>query len=50
MMNNEPVENNILFHITEDQAIKIANYFNKNITNLEEYEICQLLDKIIDNL
>ena len=45
---NVPEENNILFHITLDQAEVIARHFEKDIENLEEYEICELLDKIID--
>ena len=41
-------ENNILYNITLDQAEKIASHFNKNLDELEEYEVCGLLDKIID--
>ena len=41
-------ESNILFHITNDQADRIAKHFGKDVNNLEEYEICELLDKIID--
>jgi len=41
-------ESNILFHITNDQADIIAKHFGKDVNNLEEYEICELLDKIID--
>lgn len=43
-------ENNILFHITEEQAHNISNYFGKNYKELEEYEICELLDKLIDSI
>ena len=43
-------ENIIIFHITEGQAEAIAKHFNKNINELEEYEICELLDEIIDHL
>lgn len=43
-------ENNIIFHITLGQAEAIANHFGKNINDLEEYEICELLDRIIDEL
>lgn len=46
----EPEENNILFHITLGQAEAIANHFGKNIKDLEEYEICEMLDNIIDHL
>ena len=44
----EEQENNILFHITLDQAEIIAKHFDRDINDLEEYEICELLDKIID--
>lgn len=44
----EEQENNILFHITLDQAEIIAKHFGRDINDLEEYEICELLDKIID--
>lgn len=43
-------ENNILFHITLDQAEAIATHFGKNVNDLEEYEICEMLDEIIDHL
>lgn len=43
-------ENWIDYKITRDQAESICKYFNKNINDLEEYEICELLDKIIDKL
>ena len=41
-------DNTILFRISEEQANIICNYYNKNIKNLEEYEICELLDRLID--
>lgn len=40
----------INFHVTRDQAAKVCKYYGKNIDELEEYEICELLDKLIDNL
>ena len=43
-------DNTIIFHITENQAKIIASYFGKSSEYLEDYEICELLDKIIDNL
>lgn len=43
-------ENYINYHITENQAEAIANHFKKDIRKLEEYEICELLDTIIDHL
>lgn len=45
-----PEENNILFHITEEQAELLCKYFNKDLKDLEEYEVCELLDKYIDKL
>ena len=41
-------ENNILFHITLSQAEAIARHFEKDIEDLEDYEICELLDRILD--
>ena len=49
-INIMPEENNILFHITSDQAELLGKYFNKDISTLEEYEICELLDKYIDKI
>ena len=42
--------NYIDFKITEDQAKLICKYWNKDYTKLDEYEICELLDKTIDEL
>lgn len=44
------MENNIDFKISYNQAEKICNYFGKSILQVQEYEICELLDKIIDKL
>lgn len=38
------------FGITLDQAKRICEYYGKDINQLEGYEICELLDKIIDEL
>lgn len=43
-------ETYINFHITESQAEKICEYFNIDLNQLEEYEVCELLDRIIDEL
>ena len=43
-------ENWIDYKITRYQAEIICRHFNKDINSLEEYEICELLDKIIDKL
>lgn len=40
----------INFHITKDQAEKICKHYNKNIEELEEYEITELFDRVIDEL
>ena len=42
-------ESYVLYHISLDQVEKICNHFNKNMSDLEEYEICELLYKIIYN-
>lgn len=44
------MENKILFYITKEQAEKICKYCHKDINKLNEYEISDLLDKIINNL
>lgn len=41
-------DNTILFRITEDQAIRLCNYYREDIDTLEEYEIAELLDRFID--
>ena len=43
-------ENIIMFEITSDQAERICKHFNKDIKDLEEYEVCELLDKYINEL
>lgn len=43
-------DNTILFRITQDQGEKICKFCYKDINKLENYEICELLDKIIDRL
>ena len=43
-------ENYILFKISPRQAEKIAKYCYLDIKNLDEHEICALLDSIIDKL
>lgn len=48
MENSVPKQDTILFHITRDQAQTICEHFNMNIEDLEEYEIAELLDRVID--
>lgn len=38
------------YQLTADQVNKILNYFEKENDNLEEYEITELLDRLIDEL
>lgn len=40
-------ENVIFFHLTLEQAEQICEHYGKNINELEEYEICELLDNFI---
>lgn len=49
-MEPQDSNNTLGYVITQDQAEKICNHFNKDINSLENYEICELLDNIIDNL
>lgn len=49
-MEQQDSNNTLGYVITEDQAIKICEHFNKDINTLENYEISELLDKVIDNL
>lgn len=54
-MNDEvvPEQNTILFHITDDQVDLLARHFGydaEDISKMEEYEICEMLDKYIDEL
>lgn len=41
---------NITFIFTFEQQKKVCEYFGKDIRNMEEYEIDELLDKVIDDL
>ena len=38
------------YQLTADQVNKVLRYFGKEDANLEEYEVAELLDKIIDEL
>lgn len=46
----EPIENNIVFHITDEQAQNIPNHFHLDYESLDEYEICTLLNNLLDRL
>lgn len=36
------------FILTMEQARDICNYYGKNMDDLDTYDICELLDKLID--
>lgn len=38
------------FVITEDQAEKICNHFGKNRNEVTDFEVSELLDRVIDDL
>lgn len=38
------------FGITLDQAKRICEYYGKDINEVEEYEVCTMLNQIIDDL
>lgn len=38
------------YHLTLEQAEKVCKHFGKELATLEEYEVSELLDKIIDEL
>lgn len=40
----------ISFQITRAQALKIAEHFKRELNDCEEYEICEMLDRIIDEI
>lgn len=39
---------NIIFALTQEQAEDICKHYGKNIAELEEFEIGELLDRLID--
>ena len=38
------------FILTADQIETLCKHFGKERKDLQDYEICELLDKVIDNL
>lgn len=40
---------NYNFILTREQAEDICKHYGKNINELQEWEICELVDKIIDD-
>jgi hypothetical protein len=49
-MENKTNNNEINFIITSEQVEVICRHFGKERKDLEDYEVCELLDKLIDNL
>lgn len=39
---------NINFILTRDTATDICQFFGQDINALEDYQVCELLDKLID--
>lgn len=48
MKENKEMENKYIF--TEDQQEIVCRHFGKERNDLEFWKICELLDRIIDNL
>lgn len=44
----EKIKEEQLFHFTEDQQEIVAKHFGKDMKNLEFWEACELLDRLID--
>ena len=40
----------IEFSITQDQVEILCEHFNVDINSVEQYQVCEMLDKVIDNL
>jgi hypothetical protein len=41
---------NIKFEFTPEQQTAVAEYLGKSLSNLEDYQICELLDEFIDEV
>lgn len=41
--------NGINFLLTYEQAKDICEHYGENIENMEEWEVCELLDRLIDD-
>lgn len=46
----EKINEESIFILTEDQKETICKHFEKDRNDLEDWEIAELLDKVIDNL
>ena len=40
---------NINFILTREQAMDICKYYNVDYATMEDWEICELLDRLIDD-
>lgn len=49
MNTNKTMADCITYYITEPQKEAIAELFGKDVNKLEDYEVCEMFDKIIDN-
>jgi len=43
-------EETVYFHFTDDQQEIVAKYFDKDIKELEFFQVCELLDEVINDL
>lgn len=51
MEENLVMDSSILnFQLTREQGVILANHYGKNFDELEEYEVLELLDRLIDEL
>lgn len=50
MKENTNLSGNIDFVITPDQAETICKHFGKSVDELEEWEVSELLDRLIDEV
>lgn len=50
MNEKDIIQNVILFEITLEQAEKLCKHYNKNLEELDTHDLCDLLDKYIDEI
>lgn len=48
-MNNKNNETTYNFVFTEDQQEAVCKHYGKDKSQLDDYEICELLDRLIDD-
>lgn len=44
------MDGNVTFTFTVEQQQAVANYLCKNLDNMQDYEICEMLDEFIDEV